>query len=63
MTEGSIPLAPLTYSLNPHKVTQVWVIKMNAYFQMQVLNPYDIEIILLQDLDLPPIQAIRFEVP
>lgn len=30
---------------------------------MQVLCPYDIEIVLLQDLDPTPIQAIRFEVP
>lgn len=34
----------------------------DAWDQMQVPSPYNVEIVLLQDLDHPPIQAIIFEV-
>lgn len=68
MTEGSSPLTPLTYPLNPYKAIQVWVMKKgkctfpDAWDHMQVPSPYSIEIVLLQDLD-PLLQAIRSEVP
>lgn len=67
MTEGSIPLAPLTYPLNPHKAIQVWVMKKgkcafpDAWGQMQGPSLYNIEMVLPRDHDPHPTttQAIR----